>query len=605
MELITGLIRFFKNNMVTRTIIKMIAAYFVFCLFLQEIGDAQMLEIFKYFCIIQIPVYFIARYCLQRSFTASIIFVILYRILKIIWSEPDAFDYYWRDGLARMKGEDLLNYVFYAPGTALSTFLFVAIIAHLIIKFSKNFTSKYAAERTIRSINYFWWILPLYSVIAQNDSPIAIVVLIIQFMMIVQYFVYKHQAKLAVAKAKEDEESKEMIYYTSMNNILFNPKSDLFIPIGKVLFGNIVGNMEHHRIITSTISDIFRIFPYEYIKYSEEHPFPCPVKKFILFIDSKDRALCENKKYADAVLEQLKQIMAKDIEILVVSVLSKEVLTSTYFEDEAIKCKMEYRSYPSRKEINSLDIEYFIYSKELSSTEKKIRQAIWDLDASFPQEDKFSFLHSQLQMIHKTFNPTELFYQLLRMMEYILHYRALYVLTKSNIETVESFDSFSIGGWANMQYKLDQVAPKYMEDDPVHQAYLTILSLLKKQRFPSSSTFVDIVQSVIELRNKYLGHGSITFSVSDELLEALMVLTKEMVFMFQHDVSRLEQSSAILIKINKITKQIPCRLEDGSLLSYWIHDEEASFDEYLNYTNGHVTRNGNVFTIQLSMEGGF
>ncbi len=596
------LIPFFMQKPMIKNMLKMAAAYVVFFILLGGGSLKTALIVFMFFCIIQIPLYLIARCCVQRSFLSTFIFLALYYFLKKIMENPETFDYYWYSG--RSGGEAIIRYVFFAPDIAWNTILIIALIAHIILKYSNKMISNYAAERTIRSINYFWWILPIFSVIFQHKMELQIVPLILLLFMIAQYFYYKYHAKRVIKKAETDTEAKEMIFYTSMNNILLNSNSDHFISIGRLLFGTILGNVDHHHILTDTISKIYRIFPYEYVRFHNTHPFQNTVKKFILYIDTKDISLCSNKRYANMVLNQLKKLLANNLEIMVISTASKKLLSSTYFEDELLKSQLEYKWYPSRKEINYTDIEYFIYSQELNDTEKKIRQTIWDLNASLPEENKFSFLHYQLKTIHKTFNSTELFYQLLRIIEFVLHYRALYVLSTSDKETMQNFDSFSIGGWANLQYQLEQAAPKYMEGDPVHKAYLVVMTLLKKTKLPNSCKFDDVIQAMIELRNKYLGHGSITYSVSDQLLEALMELTKEIVIMFQHDVSRLSPSTYIILKADNKGKRIPCYLEDDSLLSYWIHDEEASFEEYLNYQTGLVKRDGNAFTIMLSMEGG-
>ncbi len=593
------LIHYILQKPMIKNMIKMAVAYIVFVILL---GSGDPIKALLYFCIIQIPLYLIARYCVQRSLISMLIFLVLYYFLKNIMGDPETFNYYWYTG--RSGGEAIINHVFFAPDIALNTFLIIALIAHFILKYSKKPVSQYAAERTIRSVNYFWWILPLFSVIIQHRMELKAILLILLLLIIIQYFYYKYHANRIIKKADADSEAKEMIFYTSMNNILLTDNSDCFISIGKLLFGNILDKVDHHHILTDTISKIYRIFPYEYLKFSKTYPFQYSAKKFILYIDSKDHSLCNNKRYVNMVLDHLNRLLSKELEIMVISTASKKFLSSTYFEDELVKHKFEYKWYPSRKEINYLDIEYFIYSKEMNDTEKKIRQSIWDLNASLPEESKFDFLHYQLKTIHKAFNATELFYQLLRIIEFILHYRAIYVLSISDKETIQNFNSFSMGGWAKLQYRLDQTAPKYMEGDPVHQAYLTVLTLLKKQKLPNSCKYDDVIQAVIELRNKYLGHGSITYSVSDQLLEALMELTKEIVLMFQHDVSRLSPSTYIITKVDNKVKKIPCYLEDDSLLSYWIHDEEAKFEEYLNYKTGLVTRNGNAFTIMLNMEGG-
>ena len=590
------IIRYINNRSLIKNFIRTTLAYYVFTIL--ALGDMQTAStMFKYFILLQFPIYMISKYCIQKGLKTTILYIGLYYFMTIIMVNPSF--------LENLENRDaIIDSTFFAPQEAMGLFIKIALVAYLILIFNQKTISKYAAERTIRSINHFWWIRPLYTVMAQHRPAHFNIFILVPIIMIVQYFYYRYDAKKLVLQADQDTKAKEMVYYSSMNNIILAGKSNHFHSVGKILFGNILGKMDRHRILTDSLSKVYRIFPYEYVKYSQEHPFQYPAKKLILYIDSKDISRCENRSYANQVLDKLDQLKKNNMEILVVSTIYYETY-KTYFENELKNHQVSYKKYPSKSEINHLDIEYFIYSKQLNDIQMKIRNDIWDLNSSLPIDDKYNFLHYQLTMIHKTFNSTELFYQLLRMIEYILHYRALYKLSVLDVDSVNNFNSFSMGGWAQIQSQLHQVMPKYLEHDEVHNAYITIQRLLKKRKTPRTCTLDEIIQSIIEMRNKYLGHGSITFSVSDELLEALMVLTKEIVLIFKEDVCILTPFINISLLREDQLIRIPTCLEDGSLLSYWIHDEEASFEEYLNYSTGLVTRNGEPFTIMLNMEGGW
>jgi len=205
---------------------------------------------------------------------------------------------------------------------------------------------------------------------------------------------------------------------------------------------------------------------------------------------------------------------------------------------------------------------------------------------------KYHYLYKELTLLSgNELDTTAKFYHLLKVVEYVWHYRALYSLAM-NENAVGIFKDQSIqssmGLWNRLQ---DNIKVVYTDDEYV-KAYCLIKKILsgtscnvKKVRHQ------DICDILTQLRNRYVGHGTMAFSVSDELFDAIALLAYEIINLFCQETDCILRED---MQVNGFAPYMKIKQENGALcqrlLSGYVKGDMDIY-EYLDYRTGEVISN--------------
>lgn len=197
---------------------------------------------------------------------------------------------------------------------------------------------------------------------------------------------------------------------------------------------------------------------------------------------------------------------------------------------------------------------------------------------------KYDYIDEEMKKIVNLEDSTECFYRLLKAIEYVWHYRALarLAMDKEGYKTFDG-DSFksSLGLWEKYQNR-DKI--KFTDWDTI-QAYRLISDLLNGNACGNTKvSYAELCQVITQLRNRYVGHGTMAFSVSQELLEAVKQLAGHVLEVFYR------QDDALIDEHYTFNGKIPLiyyNSEDRYSLCLFAGylGGEGGLEEYLDYKN--------------------
>lgn len=190
-------------------------------------------------------------------------------------------------------------------------------------------------------------------------------------------------------------------------------------------------------------------------------------------------------------------------------------------------------------------------------------------------------------------NDTEYFYSLLKLNEFMIHYRSLadYEAAGSTYLEGEAV-ALSLGTLVNGIKDDPQHDPSSVNNDKDFINAVKLLHTLAtghNERVPSQRASAYAREQICALRNRYIGHGTMTYSVSRELLIQFILVTGRLTELFFQSADSRQSDSAY-------PKWL---LQDGHfyLLSGLYRSSNSC--KYLDYATGHSISTGNPVTISL------
>ena len=300
-----------------------------------------------------------------------------------------------------------------------------------------------------------------------------------------------------------------------------------------------------------------------------------------------------------AILSCIDQMTAQGCPVMVVykkSLLEKTLKRNDYFFNELIKRKIVF-VFDVKSEADK--IRNFLNSKTgVSDSEKNSIMEMRQYIANLEKTPKYDFVRSSILSLSSVGDNAEKFYTLINMTEYIFHYRALYqCINNGYFDKRENFVS-SMGKWNDMQ----KTGLSYVSDE-IRDAYNLIGSVLKHEATNKKKIeYYEICNRMTELRNRYIGHGTMAFSVDDNLLGAVMELAMLIVGVFAVDgcdialddtAMKIDQNIRIVTTMPLFIKESGktglgySNVEGLFLLSAIEYADETNC-EYLNYDSGAV-----------------
>ncbi len=196
----------------------------------------------------------------------------------------------------------------------------------------------------------------------------------------------------------------------------------------------------------------------------------------------------------------------------------------------------------------------------------------------------FSPYKNTLKGLNKTFLQD--FYNLILIAEYMIHYEALMVLSGSNMSDVDKsiMVNPSLGDYVNVingekKYSKESYADiinsaRFLDSVAVRNGKSNIKTkaISKKQ----------ILEVVCKVRNRFLGHGTIIYAVSGEMVQALGQLVRLLLDEF----SQLEDKQSLIDKDVLQTSNTPCLYKKHTVLFNGV--DQSGYCAYLDYATGYT-----------------
>ena len=251
---------------------------------------------------------------------------------------------------------------------------------------------------------------------------------------------------------------------------------------------------------------------------------------------------------------------------------------------------------------NKFDIKPIIDVLNLNEDDINIKYQISDeLNKINEVEEKSKniYITYSLNKILNSFNYIEYFYSLLKICEYIMHYMALKNIINNPQEIIDKKIKIKTGTLAVWRDSInyDKVYNKSSKSDiEIIDSVIKLRTILNfKMNYDDNYSFEfkkDICKIIIDIRNNLLGHGVITYDVSERIVKYLLIIAKEFIAIFETLDVTIEEDEKIK---NIFANDIYAIYKEGKYTYLYNQtnpkDEESK--EYLNYETGKrkVTKN--------------
>ena len=262
-----------------------------------------------------------------------------------------------------------------------------------------------------------------------------------------------------------------------------------------------------------------------------------------------------------------------------------------------------------------LDEVVYIYQKEISNNLEKLKEnvdmqnmyelknnlmgKINNLDEEKIKQNKNIYIKYSLNTILKSFNYIEYFYSLLKICEYIIHYMGLKNVINNPQEILDRKIRVKDGGLAAWRDSInfDKSYDKNSEEDAeIINSVIELRTILEfNVEYKESHTFKkDLCKTIIDIRNNLLGHGVITYDVSERIVKYLFIITKACINIFGGIGVPIEEDEKIKKIFGEDIKAIYKENKFVYLYSKMNKSKPKDYPEYLNYETGKRIADGNI-----------
>lgn len=220
-----------------------------------------------------------------------------------------------------------------------------------------------------------------------------------------------------------------------------------------------------------------------------------------------------------------------------------------------------------------------------------------EIDEHQISQNKNIYIKYSLNSIIDSFSYIEYFYSLLKICEYIMHYMALKNIINNPEEIMNKKIKVSEGTLSTWRNSLDydkEYNKENKEELEIIKSIVQLRTILEfKTNHSENYTFKkDLCQTIIDVRNNLLGHGVITYDVSERIVKYLFVITKEFIRIFENVSVTIEEDEKIK---NIFSDDIKATWKEDKLTYLYskmnrVDDENKkgsqNVAEYLNYETG-------------------
>ena len=190
---------------------------------------------------------------------------------------------------------------------------------------------------------------------------------------------------------------------------------------------------------------------------------------------------------------------------------------------------------------------------------------------------------------------TEYFYSLIKIAELMIHYQGLACYEESNRHFLNNNGAISIGDFANAIVIHNR--SEYCRTDEYKNAVdLIYKSVLERDSsFSKKKPELSGIKCIVEVRNRLLGHGTMVYSVSGEITNAINEIVTGIINAFMLESEDMMHASLLNNSIEKVVQK-----EDGLYLLCAVYSDKQY--EYFNYANGKRITVGKPVVIDLRRE---
>ena len=197
-------------------------------------------------------------------------------------------------------------------------------------------------------------------------------------------------------------------------------------------------------------------------------------------------------------------------------------------------------------------------------------------------------------MLDNQQNDTEYFYTLLKINDFMIHYQALSGYEQAKTPYFQNSEACAPSMGTFVSNIIETENTPLLKDEAFTQAvkFLHTIATGHKEKVPSKKTARYAREQMVTLRNRYTGHGTMTYSISQELLQQFAVVTQVLTEQFF-------QQDENMMGNRQIAAYDKCVNKDGRLylLSAIYHDSNAY--QYLDYATGQTLSKGNPLIVPL------
>lgn len=291
----------------------------------------------------------------------------------------------------------------------------------------------------------------------------------------------------------------------------------------------------------------------------------------------------------DKLKENIAELQKNKENFIIVGIEDKESEFLKYLKNEY---KQDYKANMVTKEV----IEQILEIEEDEKLNKKIRQLLEKYKKVEKTPEK-EFIIKTLENIN-TSDATRSFYDLLKICEYVIHYRALQFIIKNSKEVKkEDITKTSLGKWN-----------KYQDQDSETIKNVELEKALKdiKEKLELSDTigmnYQKICSILVSLRNKLMAHGSITYEISKKIVYDFAVMTEVFIDKFINESDFIEENQEIKNIFEENKKAIIKKDNLIYLYNYSKQTKSGSMYEYLNYDTGRIIKENNNYILKLNLK---
>lgn len=296
-----------------------------------------------------------------------------------------------------------------------------------------------------------------------------------------------------------------------------------------------------------------------------------------------------SKKTLENLRHKIEELQKSNKNFIIVGIEDKESRFLKYLKD---KYKQDYKANIVTKEV----IEQILEIEKNEKLNIKIRQLLEKYKKIEKTPEK-EFIIKTLENMN-TSDATRSFYDLLKICEYVIHYRALQFIV-NNPEEVKKEDitKTALGKWN-----------KYQDQDNETIKNVELEKALKdiKEKLELNDTigmnYQKICSILVSLRNKLMAHGSITYEISKKIVYDFEVITEVFIDKFINESEFIEEKQEIKNIFEKNKKAIIKKDNLIYLYNYSKQRKDGSMYEYLNYDTGKIIKENNNYILKLNLK---
>lgn len=296
-----------------------------------------------------------------------------------------------------------------------------------------------------------------------------------------------------------------------------------------------------------------------------------------------------SKKTLENLRHKIEELQKSNKNFIIVGIEDKESKFLKYLKD---KYKQDYKANIVTKEV----IEQILEIEKNEKLNIKIRQLLEKYKKIEKTPEK-EFIIKTLENMN-TSDATRSFYDLLKICEYVIHYRALQFIV-NNPEEVKKEDitKTALGKWN-----------KYQDQDNETIKNVELEKALKdiKEKLELNDTigmnYQKICSILVSLRNKLMAHGSITYEISKKIVYDFEVITEVFIDKFINESEFIEEKQEIKNIFEKNKKAIIKKDNLIYLYNYSKQTKDGSMYEYLNYDTGKIIKENNNYILKLNLK---